>query len=69
MLSRWYMNTSIRKQGRYRGWRRNTETEYSHLVKESIAPRLPLFASLICIPVGLALLIGAIIYSNHLRIK
>jgi len=66
---RGYMDLCLRRHGRYRGWKHNTEREYFRLMKELKVPRWPLFAAIIFVPLGMILMFGAIIYSNHMRLR
>ncbi len=47
--------------------RGNTEKAYWKLIKEHRAPAWPFFLSIVCVPLGVVVLFGSIIWSNHLR--
>ena len=47
--------------------RGNTESSYWKLIKERGAPAWPFFLSVVLIPLGIAVVFGSIIWSNHQR--
>jgi hypothetical protein len=70
MLARIYMDFSV-KDGDIlsRPTGRNTEMEYERLMKEQGAPSWPLYVALTCIPLGIAIVFGAILWRNHLKLR
>jgi hypothetical protein len=48
---------------------RNTELSYMRLVKETHAPAWPLYVSWTCVPLGIAVMFGAILWHNHLKLR
>ncbi len=49
-------------------WGRTTELRYMRMIKEKGVPKWPLYVAVICIPLGIATCVGAILYNNHLRL-
>jgi hypothetical protein len=64
-----YMNFSLQKHYRHGVWPRVTLKEYWRLVKERWVWRWPLYLAAICIPVGIVMTFGAIIYNNHMKVR
>ena len=70
IFARIYMDRSVsraRRLGAHRG--RNTELTYLHLVKQQRAPSWPLVLAASCIPLGIVIIFGAILWNNHLRLR
>ncbi|UWZ82887.1 DUF4570 domain-containing protein [Occallatibacter riparius] len=63
-----YANVRIPRQSVNRGPRHPLETRYWSLVKEHVG-RWPLYTAAICIPLGIIITFGAIIYNNHLKLR
>ena len=68
ILARTYMNRVL-NNGRLWGVEkgRSTELRYLQLVRKRRAPAWPLTVSVICIPLGIAVMFGSILWNNHLR--
>ena len=49
--------------------RRNTELRYFHLIKQRGVPAWPLVVAISCIPLGIVIIFGAIVWNNHLRLR
>jgi hypothetical protein len=69
-FARVYMDSSW-KNGRFWGGHstRNTELNYIRMEKETGKSRWPVYLAAICIPLGIAIVFGAILYYNHLRLR
>ncbi|HEY1903208.1 MAG TPA: hypothetical protein VGG56_12290 [Terracidiphilus sp.] len=70
-LARVYMDFSS-KNGRFWGGnsaQKNTELSYIRMAKETGKSQWPVYLAAICIPLGIAIVFGAILYHNHLRLK
>jgi hypothetical protein len=67
-LARTHMNRVIRDSnpGAYL-YGKSTEVGYLRLVKGRKAPILPFLVTIVCIPLGVALVFGAIAWHNHLK--
>jgi hypothetical protein len=64
-VARVYMDFAANGMNMFRKFQRgNTELGYWRLVKERNAPALPLFLSVVCIPVGILIVFGAITLVN-----
>jgi hypothetical protein len=63
-----YANVRIPRQTVNRGARHPLETSYRSLVKQHVG-RWPLYTAAICIPLGIIITFGAIIYNNHLKLR
>lgn len=65
-VARAYMDFSANGMKMFSDFRRgNTELAYWKLVKEGHAPVLPFFLSVVCIPLGVVIAFGSILWSNH----
>lgn len=64
-VARAYMDFAANGMRMFYKFRRgNTELSYWRLIKERNAPTLPLILSVICIPLGILVVFGAIIWVN-----
>jgi hypothetical protein len=63
------MDRCLRRHNKHRGWKYNTEWEYSRLIRDFKVPGWPLSAAIIFVALGVILMFGAIIYSNHTRLR
>jgi hypothetical protein len=65
----YYTNRSLRKQRSNRESRRMTRAEYWSRIKEQWEWPWPFYTAAVCIPLGVAVAFGAIIYSNHMKLR
>jgi hypothetical protein len=67
-LARAYMDFAANGMRMFYDFRRgNTESSYWKLIRERHAPAWPFILSVVFIPLGIAVVFGSIIWSNHLR--
>jgi hypothetical protein len=64
-----FMNFAVRRHQRGRDLRHITKAEYLRLVKERWAWPWPFYTAAICIPVGIIVALGAIVYNNHMKFR
>jgi|HubBroStandDraft_5_1064220.scaffolds.fasta_scaffold326952_1 hypothetical protein len=66
--ARAYMDFTVNGWRMFYDFRRgNTERTYKSLIDRSGGNRWPLIVSYVCIPLGIAIVFGSIILSNHLK--
>jgi hypothetical protein len=67
-VARAYMDFAVNGWKMFYVLRRgNTELAYWRLRRQQQAPAWPLFVALTCMPLGIIILVGSIIFSDHLR--
>ena len=67
-LARAYMDFAAHGMRMFSDFRRgNTEVSYWRLVKQRRAKVWPFVVCVVCIPLGIVVAFGSIIWSNHLR--
>jgi hypothetical protein len=64
-----YVNFSLQNTLGFRGFRSLTRGEYWRAVKKRRGSPWPLITASICIPLGIVIVFGTIIYNNHVRLK
>jgi len=69
ILARTYMNLTINKGQLWGGRRGVTELAYARLIKERHAPTWPLIVTVVCVPIGIAVMFAAIAWNNHLKVR
>jgi hypothetical protein len=66
--ARAYMDFTVNGWSMFYKFRRgNTERNYKNLIDQSGGHRWPLIVSYVCIPLGIAIVFGSILLSNHLK--
>jgi hypothetical protein len=67
-VARAYMDFAAHGMKKFSNFRRgNTEAKYWRLVKQRRARAWPLFVSVVCIPLGVIVVFGSILWSNNHR--